>query len=155
MKKHVVSALTALSFVMIFGAASTHAQQPRCLTAQIPFTFGAMDRMFTEGTYKICTSPAILKLFSLENDEGRTVGFINPLAVDSIEAQKPPALVFNRYGNSYFLSEIRSSSVVLEVRRSKAEKELRRSFSSPQGNKRRPEVVTVFASPAPGKMKSS
>lgn len=150
MKKHIVSVVAVFSFLMIFGAVSTNAQSTGCVTAQIPFPFQAMNREFTEGNYKICPAPAISKMFSLENDNSRAFAFINPLALEWRNADKMPGLVFNRYGNSYFLSEIRTSSLALELQTSKGEKELRRISPKQAG----PATVTVALSPARGKRKS-
>ena len=151
MKNYVVKAVAVLSFLVIFGAVSTNAQQSRCVTAQIPFTFTAMNRVFAEGNYKICPESTLSTLFSLDNGSDKSFGLFNPLAIDWRDADKSQRLVFKRYGDSHFLSEIRTLCLALELKPSKAEKELRRGFSSKHA---RPSTVTVALSPARGKTKS-
>lgn len=157
MRNYIVSAMAVLIFVVGLASVSVNAQSTECVSVQVPFAFRAANKVLAEGKYQVCPANASQNAFSLQNGKRRTLGFVNPTAIDWYDDHQLPGLVFHRYGNEYFLFEIRSSFVVAKLHQSRIEKELRRNISSREAgrDKPRPEVVTVFASPAPGKTKSS
>ncbi len=97
----------ALSMLMVsaaLGAGCVYAQQHR-LTAKIPFPFHAGKTLMPAGTYQV--EESVSRSLVTITSEKRDVG-VMLLAVPS-EANKAPqvgSLLFNKYGESYFLARI-------------------------------------------------
>ena len=90
--------------ILVLGAAAAYAQGVGPLKADIPFDFNARGMSMPAGNYSIDTkNPMIVVLRSHENRVNAVVG---AGAVESLTTQKEGRLVFHRYGNQYFLSDI-------------------------------------------------
>lgn len=96
-----------LTAVFVFNAVSVNAQTRRLIKAAIPFDFTIGDETFSEGEYSIARlnrqKPSILVLQGIKNN--KRIIFLTQKKVAK-NAFKNPRLVFSKFGDSYFLSEI-------------------------------------------------
>lgn len=114
-----IALIVAASFVT---AGSAMAQDHRA-QANVPFNFTVNGNSLPAGTYTIGTetnSPNIITI----TDREKNVHLLAIAMPDSNTSGETNKLVFHRYGNQYFLSEVRcsSASMNLELSTSKAEK---------------------------------
>lgn len=105
------SLLFAAMFAVISITAMTssaNAQNGRALTLETKFDFHVGDKKLSAGKYKIKQISA--KTFSLQSvDEKESVIINAPLTAGNVADGKTEKVVFNRYGDNYFLTEIWSS----------------------------------------------
>jgi len=79
------------------------------MSAQIPFAFTVGEQTLPAGMYqvrRIGDGPYLLYIQNVD-DRREAVIFLTTL-VDDVNSIRQSALVFHRYGDSYFLAEIRS-----------------------------------------------
>ena len=89
--------------VALLAAASMYAQGP--LTVQVPFQFHVGDSMLPSGEYRVDTDagPGVVRLKSAD---AKSSVMILSYAVETLAAPSMGKLVFNRYGDDYFLCQI-------------------------------------------------
>lgn len=128
--KHRLFALCAVSALMVSMAA---AQTSRSLLVDVPFPFIAGKTLLDAGVYQVeMPSQAAIRIGKAK---GRSGVFLMVSGKGQSMANVAPRLIFNKYGESYFLSQIWNlkDRVGLEVPLSRQEKELRaRSQTAPQ-----------------------
>jgi hypothetical protein len=115
-----------LGIVVVFAVSTGHAQNVR---VNIPFNFSIGAQKFTAGEYTL--KPLLQHTTLLENERGR--GLIN-IETDSVQARQPPSttkLIFNRYDDSYFLTQIwqQGNEIGQILLKSPVEAETARTFS--------------------------
>lgn len=123
MKSTVAIALLIVASFVSTGSAS--AQEHR-VQATIPFTFAVGNRTLPAGTYTIgseANSPTVLQIRSWKNK----VNMLTMGQPNQENSSQQNELVFHKYGDRYFLSEIRTQGDAMNVHlpTSKAEKEAR------------------------------
>ncbi len=98
----------ALAVGLLLSLAATgvcYAQQP-ALVGNIPFAFQVGNKTLPAGEYRVqsmSTGSRDVQLICQKDGDALTVLTI---AVDSKDGKSEPGLIFNQYGNSYFLSQI-------------------------------------------------
>ena len=106
MRKQMISVAAAF-FLSIVAAAQCGAQSAGVMEVNIPFAFQAGNRMLPAGEYRIERFSAELEGIQLiRQSHGKNSILINTVPVESSDKALPPRLVFYRYGNDYFLTEI-------------------------------------------------
>ena len=113
MNKQVVRALamTGLLAVMVMVAAVSSAQGQTAntrMTANVPFDFGVANKTFPAGEYLITraqpdSSDLVLLIMSVDG-HSKMVKITIPIS--KLEPGDKSKLVFHRYGEQYFLSEV-------------------------------------------------
>ena len=145
MRKKVLSAPLTCGLLAVV-AATAYAQFPgTAIRATIPFNFSIRGKILPAGEYeirRINDSPEGLVIRNV-NDKHDHVMFVT----ESIEPRKIPErgeIVFHRYGDSYFLSEVLTAGEKTgrELAPSRAERQLRGEMAS---NKTEPETVALAA----------
>jgi len=141
MKKDVLKGLTKiglLAVVMIVAAsASVKAQSLQYkLTANVPFDFTVSDKKLPAGKYSISraqTSNGDLVLQIVSADGQKNISRLT-IPVITHKPMNQGTLVFNRYGNDYYLSEVwpAGGSTGRELPKSRTERELARKAVEPQ-----------------------
>jgi hypothetical protein len=117
----------ALVLASTLAAAGTSSAQDHQVKATVPFNFTVGDSTVPAGTYIISSSPNSPYLLSLQSWEKH----VNILAMGQTEDSNPKranVLVFHKYGDQYFLSQIRSdggASMNIDFSPTKAEKKAR------------------------------
>lgn len=104
MKRQILSVAAALG-LSIIAAGQCHAQQP--VVVKVPFAFQAGDKIMPAGQYRI--QPASLSSDAVQvvgKSDGKSTAVVITLPVERDGKAVSPRLVFHRYGNEYFLTEI-------------------------------------------------
>jgi hypothetical protein len=105
MKQHLLK-LTAL-FAIFLGLAVTgvHAQAPSKVEVDIPFAFSVGSKTLQPGVYGLKRLSG--NYLTLRSTDGKSTVVLNaPLNLTSLEKDAAERLVFKKYGEQYFLSEI-------------------------------------------------
>jgi hypothetical protein len=134
MKSSMVRTLLTLSLSAVLSPVALLAQDQ--IHATIPFDFTVGWKWFAAGDYSIQKlNSSVLVIRNLHDSTG-----IMTLAMPGEAAKKAgtPVLTFNRYGDSYFLSQVSGESQGWKLHQSPAERELIAKVASP-----RPVVVTA------------
>jgi hypothetical protein len=94
-----VMALTAMATTRV-------AQAQEAVVVNIPFDFAAGKTMLPAGEYSVKVSGPTHSLILISRKDSAASAFINTNAVAAANVQTESKLVFNRYGDRYFLSEV-------------------------------------------------
>ena len=145
--KKFVSLVAAGCLLSLLVVGSARAQEPgTSIRVQIPFDFTVRGRTLPAGEYevrRINDEPIGLLLSNMHDKHDNVVFETEP----KIERSTPrrDELIFTRYGDSYFLSEIETAGEQTgeELSPSHRERELRREMMT--RNQAAPETVTVAA----------
>jgi len=125
--KRTIAAI-ALFVASTFITAGVMAQDHQ-VKATVPFNFTVNNTAMPAGKYTIGTdvnSPNVLRMRDREQNAAvMTIGLADPISSDNDHE-----LIFHRYGNQYFLSEVRCSNASLDLHlpTSKAEKQARKQI---------------------------
>ena len=131
---------TLLSIILIMAIAAVSAPASQTIVAEIPFDFVVGRKTLPAGKYRVRMATdfnaRVLVVESLENSAravvSTTAGELTP--PDAVET-----LVFNRYGDTYYLASVGPRGMAAcNVRMSSAEQQLARS-----GAAREPVALTV------------
>lgn len=104
MKKNTLM-LALVSGILLMAGAAVQAQSSRTTRASIPFDFAANDVTMKAGDYTIRKGNAETMVLSGTDTKSQVFVLAQQKIVTSEEG-RPMRLIFQRYGNSYFLSEI-------------------------------------------------
>jgi hypothetical protein len=115
-------AITALAAAALTVPLS--AQAPTTYKADVPFEFTVGDTALPAGQYDI--TPRADGLVFLTSGDARCY-FLSLPKDRSSSAALQPELLFNRYGDRYFLSLVTTGSYIRELPVSRAEGELRKA----------------------------
>jgi hypothetical protein len=106
-RHHLLSFFVALVFALILYPARVHAQITGRLEVSIPFQFHAGNAKLPPGNYIIhMLDDSDLKVMEITSADGSTSSLFE---VQDAEANSTPAkseLIFNKYGNRYFLAKV-------------------------------------------------
>ena len=105
MKNHVTRSIAILGLFFMLAIAGVQAQTPSRVEVNIPFDFSAGKATLKAGTYSIRRTSA--NALAIRSFDGKTTALINaPLTLGSRDSKRGERLVFNQYGNQYFLSQV-------------------------------------------------
>lgn len=122
MKMTLRMTMIAATFVLL-SATSVFAQSPK-MRVHIPFAFAAGESHLPAGDYRISLDP-IFHRFLLQQDGGSSI-FLLAQRPFSRGAQDHGTLVFDKYGDRYFLRRVNTAgdSLGFEWPESRAEREM-------------------------------
>lgn len=105
-------------------------------TANIPFNFNLQERRLPQGKYQVIQLSS--GFIELRGEDGKAYAVSLALPSDRVGGAEGK-LVFHRYGDQYFLSEVqtRTTDGALKVPICKAEKQARKSETSLRQHARR------------------
>jgi hypothetical protein len=138
MRRRILKGMTTLmiviGLVLVAGVATANGQSGNgnTLVAQVPFEFIVADKALASGAYNVRTvtneGDALLIKNAGAND--RAIRLIAPIGHQNAKAYA--RLVFHRYDNRYFLSEVWMSgdSVGRELRKSGQERAIARELAA-------------------------
>jgi hypothetical protein len=107
MKQRVLCLLGFIGVVLGMSTISAQGQIIGQLEADIPFTFHAGGAKLPPGKYVIhVTDNSDLGVMEIESADGRTAALFNVREAQDSTDPKKSELVFNHYGNRYFLSKL-------------------------------------------------
>lgn len=131
MKKQALRIFLMFSLLAIPAVSSIHAQSSREMTANIGFSFTIADKTFPAGKYSVTRlNPANDKAaLQIKSADGRISKIVLTVPVQAGKAQESARLIFNRYGEQYFLYEVwtPADNTGLELSRPRAERSLARN----------------------------
>jgi len=129
MKRQAFSLVSLLSLLLVAGSAIAHTVHVR---GNIPFNFAVGNKTFPAGTYDVGTmGTRDSKMLRLQAREGNAGMIIGSNAAESLKPADKTKLVFNKYGNRYFLSQIWVGGATLghQLPKSSREKEVARELA--------------------------
>jgi hypothetical protein len=144
MRKKVFSAALACGLLVVMAAVTTYAQMPgTAVRASIPFDFSVRGKVLPAGIYeiqRIADGPSGLVISSVNGRHEHAVFETEPVEAKTMSSNGE--IVFHRYGDRYFLSEIFAGGgeTGRELLPSRQERSLRRELAS---NKTEPETVAL------------
>ena len=112
MKRIATAALVAVATLLMAGSALA---QDHVATANIPFSFTINKRVLPAGNYTLGGDSNMSNVLSLMNREKGVHVLVMSVTVPSAWADSS-TMIFHRYGNEYFLREIRSSDPSTDLR---------------------------------------
>ena len=104
MRNKIFSSIAMLSLFFVLAVAGVQAQRPTGIEVNLPFNFTAGKATLKAGRYNIRKLSG--NVVSILSEDGKRVIADAPLTVGSRDSKAGARVVFNRYGNSYFLSQI-------------------------------------------------
>lgn len=130
MKKQTLK--VALALVISLVVAGRCIARPGVLTATIPFAFEVGSTRLPAGQYQIETvTTGAGSIQRLRGSNGGASILLSTTAVEARDSHSRAELVFHRYGNEYFLSQIRNGEgKARQLIESKQEKEAARTGSA-------------------------
>jgi hypothetical protein len=141
MKRHFTRIAALTLFVTTFAVGSARAQNPANLRVTVPFDFLVGAEKLPAGDYVVRAqdSRTAMKIQSLD-ENGAAYFLIHPVQGRSI--QNGSRLVFHKYGDQYFLSQvwIAGRANGEELNRTNSERNLRKEIARRAGQ---PETVAV------------
>jgi hypothetical protein len=145
MRKKVFSAVLTIGLTVL-GVTVAHAQLPGArMRAKIPFDFSVKGKILPAGDYEIRRlndEPATLVITNVNNQKGLAIFWTTP--VGGRNEVSRGRVVFHRYGESYFLSEVFAGGAQTGRRLlvSQRERLLKQDIASKKG---RPDTVAIAA----------
>ena len=117
--------LGGLFALAVPGVANAQLTSPGVVKANIPFSFTVGKTTFPAGDYRVKNS-GTERVLLITADESSQGGLINTLEVEANKGSNQSKLIFHRYENQYFLSQIwiKDETSGREIPRSRREKEL-------------------------------
>lgn len=105
MRNQIYRAIAILNIFLGFSMASVQAQTPNRIEVKIPFEFSAGTTQLKPGVYTIKRISE--NLVTLKNVDDKSAAILNaPVNLGSTDIAATERLVFNRYGDRYFLAQI-------------------------------------------------
>lgn len=147
MKKQILSVVATLSIVVGLSIAG-FAALGTSVKANIPFDFMVGNKMFPAGEYTVSRGTAAGALILRSTEAKKAASFLVQTSSGKVETKAK--LVFNRYGQDYFLSQIWDGySDGNYVPKSKAERKAAKAGrDNIVQNEVEPEIVMVMAQSA-------
>jgi len=91
--------------VALFAAATLFAQGSQTLTVQVPFGFHVGNSVLPAGGYTVYTEGPS-HILRLTSDDSKSSVMIQSHGVEKFNTPSQGMLVFNKYGDEYFLSQV-------------------------------------------------
>ena len=147
MKKQAIKAFVLLSLLLPLSAIYAHAQGKTLIReVKIPFDFSVGDKTFPAGVYSVTRVNQEKLVLRLSSEDGREAIHIITNPVEAKEYPKTGRLIFRRYGETYFLSQIWESDEIQgrQLLKSRTERSVERDLAK-QGE--RPAIVDIVSTP--------
>jgi len=105
MKNNIQKSIAILGLFFMLAVGSVSAQTPEKMEVNIPFDFTAGKVTFKAGTYSFKrVSDNSLAIRSADGKRNSLV--LAPLAIGSRDSKAGERVIFNKYGEQYFLSQV-------------------------------------------------
>ena len=107
MKKQALRTFTILSIVLVLTAITVSAHSERSKVTNIPFNFIVGQKTMPAGEYTIEPNRRDYDtIWLVQSLDGHTSALFATIPVRARETQEKTKLVFHKYGDQYFLSQI-------------------------------------------------
>ena len=136
-----------LTMALVTAVATANGQSQHKLNARIPFEFIVGDKTLAAGQYEVNAVGITQEALAIRGRESNDA-VIRLTMTREPKENKPARLVFHRYGNTYFLSEVweGGDGVGRQLKESAQEKGMKRELSVIAKNGARYEEVVILAS---------
>ena len=143
MKRQAISLISLLSLLLVAGSAIAQSGPVR---SNIPFDFTVEGKTVPAGTYTIGHEGYSPELLLLQSNDSKLQMIVGSNAAENQHGANKTKLVFNRYKDQYFLSEIwvQGATRGRQIPRSAREKELAKEMASANLKGDRVEVVAAL-----------
>ena len=109
MKNQILRSVAIFGLFFMLAITSVQAQTPSRVEVKVPFDFTIGKVLFKAGTYSF--RKVTDNTLAVRNIDGKTTKLVAaPLSIESRDFKSGARLVFNQYGNQYFLSQVWLSS---------------------------------------------
>ncbi|HXJ93351.1 MAG TPA: hypothetical protein VMT20_10785 [Terriglobia bacterium] len=134
MGKKTLLTLAMLSAMALVAVAPAFAQSQERVEANIPFAFNVGSTSFPAGHYEV--RPVLTETLVIQNEatEQAAMALTTSASPKPISGNAEATLVFHKYGDRCFLSEIRTSDNAQALSASKLEREAAKEASEIAGN---------------------
>jgi hypothetical protein len=131
LRRRAVPALAVVT-LLAAGALPALAQLSRTMTVEVPFAFVAGKKTLPAGTYAVRPMASNVIVFADVN--GGPSSIVVTTAADATASLGRSEVRFNRYGDAYYLAEVRPAAATqfLSVPRTRDEARLARSTPNPE-----------------------
>jgi hypothetical protein len=139
MKRQAFSLISLLSLLLVGSAIA----QTVHVRGNIPFNFAVGSKTFPAGTYDIASVDSLDgKILLLQARDGNASMMLNSNTAENLKPADKTKLIFNQYGNRYFLSQIWVAGETCghQLPKTSREKELARDVAK-DFTQRRVEIV--------------
>ena len=129
MKRQAFSLISLLSLLLVAGSAIAQTIHVR---GDIPFNFVVGNKTYPAGTYDVGSIDIRnSRTLLLKARDGNASAMINSNAAESLTPANQTKLIFNRYGNQYFLSQVWVNGARLghQLPKSSREKEIAKDIA--------------------------
>ena len=147
MKKQAIKAFVVLGLLLSVSAIYVNALGKTLIRkVEIPFDFSVGDKTFPAGVYSVTSVNQEKIMLRLSSGDGREAIHILTNPVQAKETPTTSKLIFRRYGETYFLSQIWESydDQGRQLSKSRTERSVERDLSK-RGE--RPSIVDLVPTP--------
>jgi len=130
MKRQTLRIFTIFSVLLVATVVSAHAQSERTQVTYIPFNFVVGKKTLPAGEYVVRPNRKLSDdIWLVQSKDGDESALFTTRSVQASKTQKRTKLVFNKYGDQYFLSQIweGGSNSGRELVKRRPERELERN----------------------------
>jgi hypothetical protein len=107
LKKQAIKPFVLLSLLLSLSALNVYAQGDKPIRkVEIPFDFSVRDKTLPAGVYSISRVNQDKTMLLLRSEDGREAVNISTYSVQAKQRPEKGKLIFHRYGETYFLSQI-------------------------------------------------
>ena len=129
MKRQLKTMAVILALAVVAGASVAQAQIIGNLKSSIPFSFYVRNRLMPAGDYTIAELNPGSGLMEIRSADGKSAAVFLTIGKQEKDTRTPSELIFHKYGDSLFLSEIVEQGEMdgAQVVKSKMEKRLEKA----------------------------
>lgn len=110
MKKRILSSFAIVGLLLTLVVAHVSARVAGRIVVKVPFSFTVGDKTLPPGEYFIVRNTQLsAEGLMIRSTDGRNGAFALTKSVQTEDRQEASQLVFNRYGERYFLSQVWTS----------------------------------------------
>jgi len=140
MKYRTLRTFALVGLLFVLAAASVHAQSWNTITANIPFDFAVGDAKLKAGEYTV--DRVDMQRLVVTSVDGKVRIFaLAPRTLEQAGNHAAQRLVFHRYGDIYFLSEVWIDGNNTGLYAAKAERQMRKELARTNAKSETTEIV--------------
>jgi hypothetical protein len=106
MRNHFLKTITMIGALIVLSAVAGHAQAGANFTVVVPFDFTVSGKTFPAGEYNVGRSTQGSEGLVIRARDGRGGAYLLTKSIQTEDNQPQTKVVFNRYDNRYFLSQV-------------------------------------------------
>jgi hypothetical protein len=147
LKKQAIKAFVLLSLLLPLSAIYVYAQGGTLIRkVKIPFNFSVGAKTFPAGVYSVTRVNQEKIMLRLSSEDGGEAIHVVTVPVQANESPKTAKLIFRRYGETIFLSQIWESDEILghQLLKSRAERSAERDLARRGGG---PAIIDIVSTP--------